>query len=106
MKHTIQCIEVHKGVGYWIDYMKHTIQCIEGTQGMGYWLVGFMAFNATFNNTSMISGQSVLLVKETGVHGENHRPVECHLQTSSHTVVSSTPHLKEIRTHNVSGDRS
>jgi hypothetical protein len=32
-----------------------------------------MVFNATFNNISVISGRSVLLVEETGVTGENHR---------------------------------
>jgi len=31
-----------------------------------------MMFNVTFNNTSVISWRSVLLVEETG---ENHRPV-------------------------------
>jgi hypothetical protein len=34
--------------------------------------VRFMVFNATFNNISAISWQSVLLVEETGVPGENH----------------------------------
>jgi len=34
-----------------------------------------MVFNATFNNISVISWCSVLLVEETGVPGENHRPV-------------------------------
>ena len=33
-----------------------------------------MVFNTTFNNISVISWQSVLLVEETLVHGENHRP--------------------------------
>ena len=47
-----------------------------------------MVYNATFNNLSVISWWSVLLVKETG---ENHRPVASHLQTLSHNVVSSTP---------------
>jgi hypothetical protein len=37
-----------------------------------------MVFNATFNNTSVISWQSILLVEETGVPGENHRPVASH----------------------------
>jgi hypothetical protein len=32
----------------------------------------FMVFNATFNNISVIPWQAVLLVEETGVHGENH----------------------------------
>jgi len=35
------------------------------------WLVDFMVFNATFNNISAISWQSVLLVEETGGPGEN-----------------------------------
>jgi len=50
-------------------------------------LVGwFMVFNATFNNISVISWWSVLLVEETGVQGENHRPVASHRQNLSHTV--------------------
>jgi len=35
------------------------------------WLVGFMVFNATFNNVSAISWWSVLLVEETG------KPLTC-----------------------------
>ena len=35
-------------------------------------IVGVMIFNATFNNISIISWQSALLVEETGVHGGNH----------------------------------
>ena len=31
-----------------------------------------IVFNATFNNISVISWQSVLLVDETGIPGENH----------------------------------
>jgi hypothetical protein len=38
----------------------------------------FMLFNATFNNISNISWQSVLLVEETEVPGENHQPVTSH----------------------------
>jgi hypothetical protein len=34
----------------------------------------FMVLNATFNNISAISWQSVLLVEETGVTRENRRP--------------------------------
>jgi hypothetical protein len=37
-----------------------------------------MVFNATFNNISAISWQSVLLVEETGEPGENHRRVTSH----------------------------
>jgi hypothetical protein len=36
---------------------------------------GFMVFNATFNNISVISCRSDLLAEETGVSGENHRPI-------------------------------
>jgi hypothetical protein len=44
-----------------------------------------------------------LLVKETRVPGENHRPVASHWQTLSHNVLHLV--LIEIRTHNISGDR-
>jgi hypothetical protein len=60
----------------------------------------FMVFNATFNNISVISWRSILLVEETG---ENHRAVASHWQTLSHNVIHLA--LIEIRTHNISGDR-
>jgi len=47
-----------------------------------------MVFNATFNNISVISWQSVLLVEETRVPKENHRPVASHWQTFLYNVVS------------------
>ena len=50
-----------------------------------------MVFNATFNKISVISWRSVLLVGETIVPGENHRPDVSHLQSLLHSVVSSTP---------------
>jgi hypothetical protein len=37
-----------------------------------------MVFNATFNNISVISWRSALLMEETEVPGENHRPVASH----------------------------
>ena len=61
-----------------------------------------MVFNATFNNISVISWRSVLLVEETGVLGKNYRPTVSHWQTLSHNVVSSTHRLSGIRTDNVS----
>ena len=39
------------------------------------WLAGNMVFNTTFNNISVITWRSVLLVEKTGGPGENHRPV-------------------------------
>jgi hypothetical protein len=50
-----------------------------------------MVFNATFNNISVISWCSVLLVEETGVPGENHRPAASPGQTLVLKIVSSTP---------------
>jgi uncharacterized lipoprotein YajG len=50
---------------------------IEDVQRMVLDSLGFMVFNATFNNISVISWRSVLLVEETGP-GENHRPVASH----------------------------
>jgi hypothetical protein len=45
---------------------------------LGFVWFSFMVFNATFNNISAISLRSVLLVAETGVPGETHRPVASH----------------------------
>ena len=64
--------------------------------------VCLMVFNATFNNISIISWRSVLLVEETGGPRENHRPVASHWQTLPHNVVHLA--LITIRTH-ISGDR-
>ena len=49
----------------------------------------FMVFNATFNNISVISWWSVLVVEETGAPGENHRPVASQFQTLPRSVASS-----------------
>ena len=54
-------------------------------------------FNATFNNISVISWRSVLLVEETGA---NHRPAEGHWKNFI------TKCCIGIRTHNASGDKS
>jgi hypothetical protein len=53
------------------------------------WIFGVlvMVFNATFNNISVISWQSVLLMEETEVPCENHRPATSHWQTLSHNLV-------------------
>ena len=52
--------------------------------------VCLMVFNATFNNISVISWRSVLLVDETGGPRENHRPIIIHWQTLSNNVVHLT----------------
>ena len=99
----------------WIDWCKrYTITASKGWVSpvpqeasvvKSVWLSWFMVFNANFNNISVISWRSVLLVEETGVPGKKHRPAASHWQTLSHNVVSSTPCMCWVRTHNVSGDR-
>jgi len=62
-----------------------------------------MVFNVTYNNMSVISRQTILLVQETGVRVENLWPAASHWQTLSHNVV----HLAMshgIQIHNFSGD--
>jgi hypothetical protein len=51
----------------------------------------WMVINTTSNNISAISWWSILLVEETGVPGENHRPVASHWQNLPHNVISSIP---------------
>jgi hypothetical protein len=81
----------HRHDSNFIDYCKspdHTILI----RHLTFWhqRVRVMVFKATFNNISVISWRSVLLVEETRVPRENHRPVARHWQTLSHNVVSST----------------
>jgi len=46
----------------------------------------FLVFNSTFNNSSAISWRLILLVEETGIPGENHRPAASHWQTWSQFI--------------------
>jgi len=46
-----------------------------------------MVFNASFNNISVISWQLVLLLEETGVPGENHRPAANKLTKLYHVML-------------------
>jgi hypothetical protein len=52
-------------VRYKISHSKNSLTFVIG--------VKVREFNATFNNISVISWQSILLVEETGIPGENHR---------------------------------
>ena len=65
-----QNVDKLKKVIYLNHHQKHTV--------FVYHVVCLMVFNATFNNISVISWQSVLLVEETRGPGENHRPVVRH----------------------------
>ena len=59
-----------------IDYSPHDITSY--TISSGESMVWCMVFNATFNSNSVISWRSVLLVEETRVPGEYHRPAARH----------------------------
>ena len=92
---------------YWTDYFPPSIH-LSLYQIWLYWSlvigVRVLVFNTTFNNISVISWWPVLLVKETGVPVEKHRPVASHWQILSLNVVSNTPCLSGIWTRSVSGD--
>ena len=55
-----------------------------------------MVFNATFNNMSAMWWQAGILVEETGVPGEDHKPAASHLQPLSHTVESSIANHERV----------
>jgi hypothetical protein len=59
--------------------------------------------DCSLNNISVISWQSVLLVEETGVPRENHRPVASQI----YHILLNRIHLtmRGIQTHYFSGDR-
>jgi len=52
--------------------------------------VRILVLNTTFNNISVISWQSVLLVEDIGVPGENHRPILLLLNVTVCVKVKST----------------
>jgi hypothetical protein len=75
----------HSGTGKYVifnDLNNHCTWIIN----YSYWIwftlsVSVMVFNVNFNSISVILWRSVLLVEETGVSGENHRPAVSNWQT-------------------------
>jgi hypothetical protein len=57
-------------------------------KGLGLGLCCLTSLSTTFQ---LYNGGQFYLVEETGLPGENHRPVISHWQTLSHNVLSSTP---------------
>jgi hypothetical protein len=62
-----------------------------------------LVFNATFNNISVISWQSVLLVEKTEGPRENNTDLSQVTDKLYHNVLHLA--LIEIQTHNISCDR-
>jgi len=63
---------------------------------------GFMVFNATFNDISLKSWRSVLLMEETGGSGENHLPQVT--GTLYHMILYWVNlAMNRVRTHNLIG---
>jgi hypothetical protein len=83
----------------WLAGHVHVYLCLISSVSCNMVWFGFMVLNATFSNISVISWQSFLLVEETGVPVESHRPVVSNWQTLSHNV-SSTPRLNGVQTYN------
>jgi hypothetical protein len=70
LNYKITAITGHYNVGY---EQKHSFS-LEFIGGG----VSVMVFYATFSTISVVSSRSVLLVEETGILGENYRPVASH----------------------------
>ena len=85
LKLNVHCLKIinHYGVQvqlYFVSSLFFPGQTIFNVKVLWMRRVWFrlMVFNAIINNISIILWRSVLLVEETGVLGENHRPVASH----------------------------
>ena len=96
--HCVVCPSIY---GLWLPlwYLKNVHLKIK-SQRILKLFVYLVVFNATFNNISVISLWSVLLVEEIG---ECREITDLSLTIVSHNVVHLA--MIEIQTHNISGDR-
>jgi len=73
---------------------------------VSYWIRVFViVFNTTFNNISVITRRSVLVVEETGVPGENLPQVIYKLYNVTNVVSSAPRYEQDSNSHNFSGGR-
>ena len=71
-----------------------------------YWIRVFViVFNTTFNNISVITWRSVLVVAEGGVPGENLPQVTFKLYNVTNVVSMAPRYERDSNSHNFSGGR-
>ena len=91
----------NKGIILNLNRYRWPVSCIISDQASYYNLLWFgfvyIAKRHYQQYFSYISWRSVLLVEETEVSGENHRPVASHWQTLSHNAVSSTSKIERLK---------
>jgi hypothetical protein len=74
--HCLDVIVCFVDIGRIVDH--HCLDSLFTVSFSSLLSICLMVFKATFNNISVISWRSVLLMEETGVPGENHRPSASH----------------------------
>ena len=72
---------------------------------LSIWLVGWLWWLMTFSTIYQLYRGGQFYCWRKPEYPVKTKPVVSHWQTLSRNVVSSTPRLRRIRTHNVSGDR-
>jgi hypothetical protein len=83
-----------------INYHITSNQVYKNNKPFIFYKEAVMVFNTTFNNISVISWGSVLLVEEIRVPNDNHWTAASHWKTLCHNVVTHTPRYEWIIYYN------